>query len=109
MDRTSNIVNAYVLHWNERNIPELKKLFNSSVMLRDWEGSYHGVNAVIAANEAIFESYPKINIKIKQFYFGENKIAAELVIDLDGKMALSVIDVIEIENSEIVKITAYKC
>ena len=109
MNRKSDIVNTYFLHWNERNIPELKKLFNSSILLKDWEGEHHGVNAVIAANEAIFESFPEINIKIEQLYFGENKIAAQLVIDLNGEMNLSVIDVIEIENNEIVKITAYKC
>ena len=104
-----NVITNYFLHWNEQNISELEKLFHEEVILKDWDGTYSGVQDVLAANKAIFELYPKINISIKHCFQSKDKVAVQLLIKLSDQVTIDVVDIIEIDSGRIVSVTAYKC
>jgi len=102
------IVERYFAFWNEQNLVGLASLFDESITLRDWEISVSGRDNVVDANKNIFEAVPEIKIEVLDLAVSENKIMAEIKVDLANGDYLEVVDIIELKNDKIKAVKAYK-
>jgi hypothetical protein len=109
MNSDLKLIKNYFLFYSKKNINELKNIFHKNIILKDWEGIYKGLAAVIKKNNSTFLNCKKIKIKIiniikkkKIFY-----IKLKIFINYNSKPT-EVIDLITINNNKIKKIEAYK-
>ena len=109
MKTNSKLIKKYFLAFSKKNISELKNIFHKDVILKDWEGTYKGLSAVVKKNNSIFFNCKKIKIRIINIIKKSNIFCVQLkiFIDLNSK-PIDVIDLITINNNKIKKIEAYK-
>ena len=96
--------------FSKKDLEELSHLFSDDIVLRDWETLAIGKKEVIAANKNIFESLDNIQVKLlNQSLSDNNRVYNQIIIEINNKETLLVIDVIVFdENGLIKKIEAYK-
>lgn len=79
------------------------------IQLRDWSNNLKGIDQVIELSAKTFKKYPMAKIELCNIAkFSENKIVAQIEIHLDTNEKIEVIDILEITNSKIINLTAYK-
>jgi len=79
------------------------------VVLRDWNVEAIGVENVLKANIEIFETFPKIEIKINSLYIDRATVIIELIITLNDSISMKVVDIIEFTSvGKIKSIRAFK-
>tara|TARA_Y100000589_G_C27179589_1_gene640191 strand:- start:2238 stop:2570 length:333 start_codon:yes stop_codon:yes gene_type:complete len=101
-------INYFELFSN-KDIENLKLMFDNNIKLRDWEIDAQGINEVIKANLNIFNSVNTIKVKPILIVEEDNFIFAEIDILVNDKDSLRVVDIIEFNaNSKIVSIKAFK-
>ena len=100
-------INNYFKYWNQRNLKSLSDLFHIDVTLEDWTLFAKGIDDVLQANVKIFTSHPEIKAKLLNLSQTGNNFYCELLIDT-GEDKIKVIDVFELKDGKIVKITAFK-
>lgn len=104
-----NIIERYFEAWNAGDLQTLSMLMHEDVQLRDWSNEVSGHDAVIMANSKIFDQFPEAQIEIISIAsYKENKVFAQLQIYLTLENKIDVVDIFEIKNDRITKITAYK-
>jgi hypothetical protein len=103
-----SIVNLYFDYWNNHNIDDLRRLFDDSVILEDWENSFVGIEEVLQENNNIFKNFPKVRALITDLGFSENNAFAKIKVFLEEDNVIDVIDTFEFKNDKIIKIKAYK-
>ncbi len=109
MKTNSKLIKKYFLAFSKKNISELKNIFHKNVILKDWEGTYKGLSAVVKKNNSIFFNCKKIKIRIINIIKKSNIFCVQLKIFIDLKSKpINVIDLITINNNKIKKIEAYK-
>jgi len=103
------LIKNYFLFFSKKNLDGLKKIFHKNIILKDWEGTYKGLTAVIKKNSDIFQNCKKVKIKIINIIKKNNLFCVQLKIftNLNSK-PIDVIDLITINNNKIKKIEAYK-
>ena len=109
-DKLIELTNKYFSVFSEKNIDVLSSMFSEDVVLRDWENSHQGKEAVVKANKAIFDSVKTIHVTTKNMVVGELEVAAEIEVNInDSEVRLLVTDVLSF-NSElkIKSVRAYK-
>jgi hypothetical protein len=96
--------------FSKKDLEELSHLFSDDVVLRDWETLAIGKKEVLAANKNIFESLDNIQVKLlNQSLSDNNRVYNQIIIEINDKETLLVIDVIVFDkNGLIKKIEAYK-
>lgn len=101
---------TYFQKFSNKDIDGLKEMFSEDVRLTDWDIAEAGIDDVIAANKRIFDSVDTIVVKPLYFYYdGEDSFAVEILIVVDEKEFLEVVDVIRFnEDGLIDSIKAYK-
>ena len=103
-----SIVNLYFDYWNNHNIDDLRRLFDDSVILEDWENSFVGIEEVLQENNNIFKNFPKVRALITDLGLSENNAFAKIKVFLEEDNVIDVIDTFEFKNDKIIKIKAYK-
>lgn len=86
----------YFTVWNSHNIENLKNIFSEDCSLRDWNINVSSINNVLSANQKIFDDVPDIKVEIISQHLSEstNTVAAEIIVHLNEKEKLKVVDVI---------------
>ena len=103
-----NLVNLYFDCWNSHNINDLKKLFDKSVILEDWENTFNGIDEVVQENNNLFKNFPTIRAVIADLGISDERVFAKIKVYLNGDDVIDVIDVFEFKDNKIVNIKAYK-
>lgn len=104
-NRALNYFNAF----SEKNLLNLKFMFDQNVTLRDWDIYARGVVDVMEANQKIFDSVDTIKVTPLALYQQDTTVIAELTILVNGTETLLVTDIIEFTNDgKIKRIRAYK-
>ncbi len=99
----------YFEDFSSKDILSLKKVFANDIVLRDWEIEARGINAVIKANENIFNNVVSIFVEPQNLYQEDNIVIGELKIIINESEILYVVDLIEFnKENKIKRIYAYK-
>ena len=99
----------YFRTFSNQDVDGLRELFSRDVSLRDWEISANGINDVIIANKAIFDSVKGISIIPIEICETGNITASEIEIHINDEEALRVVDVLEFNSDgKIFAVRAYK-
>ena len=106
--KLEKIARKYFFAWNEHDINSLEELFSPDITLQDWDILKKGINEVLEANKSIFDSLPNINAEILNLVHAENIVFAELLIQINDKETLKVVDILQFENDLITSISAFK-
>ena len=108
-ENIKEIALSYFQKFSQKNINELRKMFDENVTLRDWEVNEAGIENVLKANSNIFQNVNTIKV-IPQNIISENHfISAELKIIINNQDELKVVDLIEFnKNCKIISIKAFK-
>ena len=104
-----NLIKDYFKFFSNIDISSLEKLFAKDIKLVDWEISVEGKDEVIKANKKIFDTLESIKIELKELYLQEMTAICLVVILINNKEKLKVIDMIKFNNDkEIFLISAFK-
>ena len=99
----------YFKDFSNKDITALKKIFANDIVLRDWEIEAKGIDAVIKANENIFNNVISIMVEPQNLYQEENIVIGEIKIEINNSEIIYVLDLIEFnEENKIKRIFAYK-
>lgn len=99
----------YFQAFSDKDVKALAKLLADNVSLRDWEQSAEGKNAVLAANQAIFDSVGSISVSPLRLFSDAQDLACEIAITIDGGSPLKVVDVLEFDvEGKICAVRAFK-
>lgn len=109
MDNKEKVL-KYFQYFSNKDIDSLSKMFSEDIRLVDWEIAETGKEEVIKANQKIFDSVETIQVKPLYFYYdGEDSFAVEILIVVNEKEFLEVVDVIRFnEDGLIDSVKAYK-
>jgi hypothetical protein len=101
---------SYFKNFSNKDIDSLKKMFSEDVRLIDWEIAESGIDDVTKANQKIFGSVDSIIAKpISIYQDGEDSFAVEILIVVNEKEFLEVVDVIQFDEDGLINsIKAYK-
>jgi len=101
---------SYFKNFSNKDIDSLRKMFAEDVRLIDWEIAESGIEDVVKANQKIFDSVDSIIVKPMSIYHdGEDSFAAEILIVINDKEFLEVVDIIEFDEDGLINsIKAYK-
>lgn len=101
---------TYFQTFSNKDLDGLKEMFSEDVRLTDWDIAEAGIDDVIAANKRIFDSVDTIVVKPLYFYYdGEDSFAVEILIVVNEKEFLEVVDVIRFNEEGLIdSIKAYK-
>tara|TARA_B100000902_G_scaffold56033_2_gene62851 strand:- start:7001 stop:7321 length:321 start_codon:yes stop_codon:yes gene_type:complete len=102
------LVQRYFDAWNANSVEQLRPLLHDAVTLTDWEISESGLEAVINANQKIFDAVPGIHVTVHDMATSTNQVMAQITVHVNEQEQLSVIDVLTISSDKITSIKAYK-
>ena len=66
------LVKNYQEAFNNQDIDRLRNLFDSNILLKDWERSVQGIENVIKENQKIFDSVKSLKCLTVKEYYQEN-------------------------------------
>lgn len=103
-----NLIEKYFYFWNERNLMELKNIFDPNITLQDWNIDVAGQDAVLHATNEIFKNFPEIAIEVEDIVIQADKSAVLFLLKLDALNSFRVIDWLHLRSGKISAIKAYK-
>lgn len=103
------LVKKYFKLFSEKNEKELFKMFDNKITLLDWENYVSGKKKVCEVNKNIFKELKNIQVKPLNIYKERNTIIAEIIIKINKKDLLKVVDIISFnKKKKIISIKAFK-
>ncbi len=109
MRELKTLASEYIYLFSQKNLKELKNLFDENIKLLDWENEIEGINELLDFNAKVFMNFEHIEIDILNIVADENLVFIEMIIKLDKKIELKVVDIIKFsKNNKIIMIKAYK-
>ena len=85
----------YFQDFSNKDISSLKKVFANDIVLRDWEIEAKGIDAVIKANQNIFNNVISILVDPQNLYQEGNIVIGELKILINDSEMIYVVDLLE--------------
>jgi len=105
----SQIAMLYLKAFSEKDLASLETMFAENVILTDWEGQMIGKENVLAFNQTLFSQLGHIRIDLDKIAIGHNTVMVEILIVLDNKVKIPVVDVIDFDQDDKIReIRAYK-
>jgi hypothetical protein len=99
----------YFSAFSNRDLEELSAIYADNVTLRDWDIEVSGKNAVLEANQNIFNAVNSLKIVPLNMYRDGSTLASEIEIIINDRDILKVVDVIDFDGvGKILNIRAYK-
>lgn len=100
----------YFKYFSNKDLDSLSELFAEDVRLEDWEIAEATKEKVLEANKKIFDSVDTIIVKPLYFYYdNEDSFAVEILIVVDDKEFLEVVDIIRFNEEGLIdSVKAYK-
>lgn len=110
MNHLINLASSYFTAWNSNDIEELKPMLSEDVTLVDWDISEQGFDAVVAANQKIFDTVPGIHAEVLSMATNsaDSTVFAQLRVHVSDTESIDVVDVITFNKTHITSIKAYK-
>ena len=104
-----NTALEYFQAFARKDVNALREMFDANVALRDWEIIAQGVDAVIGANENIFNIAETITVTPINIFQDGNVLIAELNIVINSAEPIKVVDILEFTDAgKIRAIRAFK-
>jgi ketosteroid isomerase-like protein len=104
----NTIVEEYFDAFVGKDLQKLSELYDEDVQLSEWdENVFVGKEAVLKANEELFNKFENIGVVIKARASQNNRSLNEIVVHLDD-IEVKVVDSIKVINDKIVYIMAYR-
>lgn len=105
----SNAALRYFSAFSDKNIALLNEIYSDSVALIDWDIKVYGRDGVIDENKKLFNSVDSIVIEPLVVAQVDNTVIAELIIHINDKTTLNVVDVLHFDKYGLIdSVTAYK-
>ena len=108
----SELAVQYLQTFASRDVHKIRTLFSNDVVLRDWDQSATGIDAVMEANQGIFDAFSSIDVEIFHCHEGADAVAVEMKITLQNdqeSIALLVTDIIGFDQNNLITfVRAYK-
>ena len=105
----TNISKKYFTAFSNQDLETLGEMFSDFVRLRDWEIKVDGKKNVLEANKNIFDNLSSNIVNVVNMYECDRTIIADLLINLEEKQVIKVVDIIEFDENNLIKsIKAYK-
>lgn len=99
----------YFAQFTAKNIGALNQMFSDDVWLQDWENFAEGKDEVLEVYQKIFAGVEQIAVTPCLLYEDRNTIIAELLISIDGKERIKVVDILQFDEVGRIKtVKAYK-
>ena len=109
MSNLKTLASEYIYLFAQKNLIGLKDLFDENIKLLDWENEIEGRNELINFNAKLFMNFEHIEIDILNIVADKNLVFIEMIINLDKKIVLKVVDIIKFsKKNKIIMIKAYK-
>ena len=104
----NTIVEEYFDAFVSKDLQKLSELYDDDIQLSEWdENVFVGKEAVLKANEELFNKFENIGVVIKARASQNNRSLNEIVVHLDD-IEVKVVDSIKVINDKIVYIMAYR-
>lgn len=104
----NTIVEEYFDAFVKKDLRKLSELYDDDIQLSEWdENVFVGKEAVLKANEELFNKFENIGVVIKARASQNNRSLNEIVVHLDD-IEVKVVDSIKVINDKIVYIMAYR-
>ncbi|HLC90283.1 MAG TPA: hypothetical protein VJI15_00790 [Candidatus Nanoarchaeia archaeon] len=99
----------YFQLFSDKNSDKISDMLDSKALLIDWENNIQEKDNIIEAVKAIFESVERIFVEPLNIYQDGNVIIGDLLITINGKEKIRVIDILEFSlQGKIKSIKAFK-
>jgi len=89
-----NFALTYFRTFEEKNLESLSNMFDENVTLKDWNIYAEGRDAVVEANQNIFDSIESLTVEVQSLHIDRLTVVAEVIIKVPGEPDLPVVDVI---------------
>tara|TARA_B100000886_G_scaffold309136_1_gene243140 strand:- start:1190 stop:1528 length:339 start_codon:yes stop_codon:yes gene_type:complete len=103
------IVNDYFDNFSKKDLSALEKQIDDDIILHDWVLKVQGKLKVMETFKSIFEENESIKISPVNIMGDQSCFSAEILITINNKEILEVVDVLKIKDNKIISIKAYKC
>ena len=102
------VIEEYFEAFVKKDLRKLSELYDDDIQLSEWdENIFVGKEAVLKANEELFNKFKDIGVVVKARASQNNRSLNEIVVHLDD-MEVKVVDSIKVINDKIVYIMAYR-
>lgn len=102
------IIEEYFEAFVKKDLRKLSELYDDDIQLSEWdENIFIGKEAVLKANEELFNKFKDIGVVVKARASQNNSSLNEIVVHLDD-VEVKVVDSIKVINNKIVYIMAYR-
>ncbi len=99
----------YFCAFASKNLSALKEIYDENVALFDWEQSVTGKNAVLEANQSLFEKVDSIEVEVTEVHVADWVAACQITIIINYEQKLKVLDLITWNpQGQILKVDAYR-
>jgi hypothetical protein len=102
------LAQLYFKLFSDKNIVESSKLFQENITLTDWEISALGYDNVAATIKNTFDHVDDIKVNVVTIAENFNTVIAELLITVNGRETLNIVDILTITDNKISSIKAFK-
>lgn len=104
-----DISREYFLAFAKKDIQSLARIFDQGIILTDWDNQANGIEEVLLIYEKIFSHMKNFDMKIINVCAEESIVITELMLKIEGRDSLKIVDVIKFtELGKIKSISAYK-
>jgi hypothetical protein len=103
-----DLAKKYFEAFSNKDVSGLSEMFTDDCTLRDWDNRSVGKEAVVEANKKIFDSVDTIVVEVLNLYSDGNIVVADLLITINGKDELLVVDILEFKDGKVRSVRAYK-
>ena len=109
MNHLINLASDYFNAWNSNDVEQLKPMLSEDVTLVDWDINEQGFDAVVAANQRIFDTVPGIRAEVLGMATtGNSTVFAQLRVHISETESIDVVDIITYNGIHLTSIKAYK-
>lgn len=102
------IIEEYFDAFVNKDLQKLSLLYDDNIVLSEWdENIFTGKEAVLKANEELFNKFKDIGVVVKARASQNNRSLNEIVVHLDD-VEVKVVDSITVVDGKIIGIMAYR-
>lgn len=103
-----NVIEEYFDAFVNKDLQKLSSLYDDNIVLSEWdENIFTGKEAVLKANEELFNKFENIGVVVKARASQNNRSLNEIVVHLDD-VEVKVVDSITVDGEKIIGIMAYR-
>ena len=94
-------IESYFNAFNNKNTKVIRSLLSSDVILKDWIVNIKGIDDVTNMFNEIFSKNESLKIRLLNLTTSNYCIAAEIVIEINNKEIIEVVDVFKFKDDKI--------